>query len=352
MTRILITVIALLGVCLMPAPASFVSLHAAAQSQAQTPDQDAHDDEFQRVFTEARVLLRNHRYDEAIKEFKKAAEMKKGQCVECCTFIAQTCFQMGKFKDAAAAQRQALALKPENEALLTNQLGVYLYKENDKKTLAEAVEVFQHAIDLGKGQVPIAYFNLGNALLRQGKEAEGIQALKSYLEADPETDRAGEVRALIANPRLANVSLAPGFSVKSISGDELSLEALKGKVVLLDFWATWCGPCRAEMPAVKEIWKKYKGNQFVIVGISQDHDRGALDRYLKEEGITWPQIYEASLQGRISRSYGVRAIPHTVLIDQEGAVRAVGLRGGSLSSKIGELIKKMPKQEARAEGGS
>jgi thiol-disulfide isomerase/thioredoxin len=350
MTRILFAGIAVLGVCLMPPPASFVSFHAAAQSQSQASDQDAHDNEFQRVFTEARVDLRNHRYDEAIKEFRRAAELKKGQCAECYSFTAQTYFQMGKFKDAAAAQRQALALKPENEAEAVNQLGVFLYKQDDSKALAESVEVFQHAIDLGKGQVPIAYFNLGHALLKQGKEQEGIKALKSYLEADPETDRASQVRALIANPRLVGVNLAPGFSVKSVSGDEISLEGLKGKVVLLDFWATWCGPCRQEMPAVKGIWKKYKDNQFVIIGISQDRDRGALDRYLKEEGITWPQILDG--QGRISRTYGVRGIPHTVLIDQEGAVRAVGLRGGSLSSKIGELIKKMPKQEARAEGGS
>jgi thiol-disulfide isomerase/thioredoxin len=200
---------------------------------------------------------------------------------------------------------------------------------------------------MSKGQVAIAYFNLGHALLKQGKDAEGIQALKSYLEADPQTNRASEVRALIANPRLVTVALAPGFSVRSVSGDEFSLEGLKGKIVLLDFWATWCAPCRAELPAVKEIWKKYRGDQFVILGVSLDQDRGALNRYLDKEGITWPQVYDGGgFDSKLSRLYGVRSIPHTVLIDQDGAVRAVGLRGGSLSSKIAELIKKIPKQEA------
>ena len=311
--------------------------------------QEPQEDEFQRVFTAARVDLRNHRFEDAIKGFKNAAELKKGQCAECYTFIAQSYFQAGKFKDAAAAQKQAIALKPEDEALQVNQLGVYLYKQNDSKTLSEAVEAFQKAIEMGKGEVTIAYFNLGHALIKQGKEQEGIAALKRFLEADPETDRAGEVRALIANPRLVSVHLAPGFSDRSISGDELSLEQMKGKIVLLDFWATWCGPCRGELPGVKAIWKKYHGDQFIIVGISQDHDRGTLDRFVKEEGIAWPQILDA---GAISRTYGVRGIPHTVLIDQDGAVRAIGLRGGDLSRKIGELIKNMPKQQpARMEGG-
>jgi len=341
----------MLAACGLLAAGLFAAGRAAAQGQSQ-PDQDASDGGFQRVFTGARVLLRNHRYDDAIKEFKKASDLKKGQCVDCLAFMGQAYFQLGKYKEAVSAQKQAVALKPENEAEMVNQLGVFLYKENDKKTLQEAVDAFQRAIELGKGQIPLAYFNLGHALLKQGKEKEGIQALNSYLEADPRSSRAGEVRALIANPRLVNVMLAPGFSVKSIAGDEISLESLKGKIVLLDFWATWCGPCMAEMPAVKEIWKKYHGDQFVIVGISLDRDRGALDRYLSKEGINWPQVYDgAGFQSKVSRLYGVNGIPHTVLIDQEGAVRAVGLRGSSLSSKIGELIKKMPKQEA-ARGGS
>jgi hypothetical protein len=85
----------------------------------------------------------------------------------------------------------------------------------------------------------------------------------------------------------------------------------------------------------------------VIVGISLDQDRGALKRYLEKEDISWPQVYDrGGFESSVARLYRVHAIPHTVLIDQDGVVRAVGLRGGILSSKIGELIKKLPKQEA------
>jgi len=357
MRRYLRDGVAALAVCYLFAGAFFISAVAGPQEPKRPPKQPSNqpqsqpiypdwDGPSQQTFNVARADLRNERYEESIKGFKKAAEEKNGQCVECFTLMAQAYFRMGKFKDAAAVQKQAIALKPE-DAELCNELGVYLYKENDKKTLQECVEAFQHAIDLSKGQVPLAFFNLGHALIKQGKDQDGIQALKKYLEVAPGASNASEARAIIANPKLANASLAPGFNVKSISGDKLSLEELKGKIVLLDFWATWCGPCREEMPFVKDIWKKYGGDRFVIVGISLDRDRGALNRYLEKEGIAWPQVYDASgLDSRVSRLYGVHAIPHTVLIDQDGVIRAVGLRSGALSSKIGELIKKLPKQEA------
>ena len=311
---------------------------------------DTGNDAASKALTAARVDLRNERYDEAIKGFKKAAELRNGQCVQCYTLMAQAYSSTGRLKDAAAAQKQAIALNPENEAELYNQLGIYLYQQNDKRTLQDSVEAFQRAIDLGKGQATIAYFNLGHALIKQGKEKEGIEALNHFLEADPSSSNAGEARAIIANPRLATENLAPGFKVRSIAGEDLSLDRLKGKIVLLDFWATWCGPCREEMPSVKELWKKYRGDQFVILGISLDKDRGALDRYLSQEGITWPQVYDrGGAQSSLSRLYGVRGIPHTVLLDQDGVVRAVGLRGGALSSKVGELIKKLSKQAAHTQ---
>jgi len=289
----------LAGLCLFGG--LFVPAGATAweRRQAIQPESDAAS---QQAFTAARVDFRNQRYDEAIKGFKKAAAQKNGQCADCYTFMAQAYFRLGKLKDAANAQKQAIAVNPENDPQLYNQLGIYLYKEGDKKTLEEAVEAFQRAIDLSKGQVVIAYFNLGHALIKQGKEKEGIKALNSYLEADPRSSNASEARAIIANPRLATVGLAPVFRVRTTSGDDLALDQLKGRVVLLDFWATWCGPCREEMPAVKDIWKKYRGDQFVIVGISLDRDRGALNRYLGTEGISWPQVYDGDgFDSKLSR---------------------------------------------------
>jgi len=322
---------------------SAVSL-AGAQETFRNPALEPEDDS-QRAFTNGRMLAHKGDFDGAIKEFRKAAELRKGQCAECFQLIGQIYFQMSKYKDAAAALREAIALKPANEASLNNALGTALYLQGDKKVLEEAVTALQRAIELSGGSVVKAYYNLGHALIKLGRKEEGVAALKTYLELNPSAENAGEVQAVIANADLAGERFAPAFSVTSTTGDPLSLEKLRGKIVLLDFWATWCKPCLYEMPHVKKIWEKYGGDNFVIIGVSLDSKLNALEEYLKREGITWPQFYDGGgWNNKVSRLYQVSSIPHTVLIDQDGIIRAVGLRGGSLSSKIGDLLKKLRSQ--------
>jgi thiol-disulfide isomerase/thioredoxin len=186
-----------------------------------------------------------------------------------------------------------------------------------------------------------AYYNLGFALIKSGKEREGVAALKTYLDLDPDSSDASQARAVIANTKMVDLRVAQAFEVKSHTGVALSLEKLRGKVVLLDFWASWCVPCRQDMPEVKKIWKKYGGNQFVMIGINLDSNRSAFDAYIKDENINWLQYYDGlGWANKIARLYGVYAIPHTVLIDQDGVIQAVGLRAERLADKIGDLMKK------------
>lgn len=318
----------------------FIAPNLAAQEVFSNPAMEPQD-EFQKTFTNARTLMRQGRPDDAINEFRQAAKLKNNQCAECFSFIGNINIQMGKFKEAAAAFRQAADLKPANQAEMLNALGVSLYLQDDKKLLDEAATESKRAIELSGGKVVKAYRTLGYVLIKAGKTEEGIAALKSYLEADPKANDAPQIQAIIANPKLAGLTLAPSFNVVMRDGQQLVLDKLKGKIVLLDFWASWCGPCRVEMPHVKQIWKKFGGDRFVIIGVNLDRTEQAFEAYLKQEEITWPQYYEGNGWHNVSRLYNVQGIPHTVLIDQEGVIRAVGLRGGSLSNKIEELLKKM-----------
>ena len=316
----------------------------AAQEVFRNPAMEP-EDESQKAFTHARVLMRQGRPEEAISEFKRAAKLRNDKCAECYSFIGQINFQLRNFKEAAIAFRQAAELKPQNQAEMYNALGVVLYLQDDKKLLDEATTVLKRSIELSGGKVVKAYHHLGLVLIKSGKTDEGVAALKSYLEASPDAYDAGQIRLIIANPKMAGENLALPFKVTSSAGEELSLDKFKGKVVLLDFWASWCGPCREDMPHVRGIWKKYSSDQFIIIGVNLDSNRNAFENYVKQEEITWPQYYDGRGWGnQISQLYNVHGIPHTVLIDQEGVVRAVGLRGGSLSSKIGELLKKGRKQ--------
>jgi thiol-disulfide isomerase/thioredoxin len=129
------------------------------------------------------------------------------------------------------------------------------------------------------------------------------------------------------------------FSVKSISGEPLSPEKYKGKVLLLDFWATWCGPCKVEMPNVKKVYSKYNSKGFEIVGISLDRSRDALDTYIAQNKIEWPQYFDGKYWNNdIATKYGVKSIPATYLIDKRGKIRYKSLRGKQLDEAVARLL--------------
>ena len=172
---------------------------------------------------------------------------------------------------------------------------------------------------------------------RSGRYAATAQQL---LEQD-KTQRTGELsNSSGASPHPSRNPFvnkrAPDFRVMDIRGEELTLEQYRGQVVLLDFWATWCGPCIAEMPNVKRTYAKHRNQKFHIIGISLDRSMAPLDAYIHGEGIEWRQYLDST--GKISGLYNVRAIPSTFLIDGAGIVRRVNLRGYALESAVAELV--------------
>lgn len=125
---------------------------------------------------------------------------------------------------------------------------------------------------------------------------------------------------------------APAFSGKSINGEQISLENYKGKVVLIDFWATFCPPCVSEVPNVLAVYNKYKDQGFEVIGISLDREKSKLEAFVKEKSITWPQIFDED--GKIAGTYGVPSIPTTCIINKEGKIAAVGILGDELDPAI------------------
>jgi thiol-disulfide isomerase/thioredoxin len=149
----------------------------------------------------------------------------------------------------------------------------------------------------------------------------------------------GELESIGSDPK--------AFSVKDLEGKDLSLEAYKGKVVLLDFWATWCGPCVQELPNVIAAYKKYHSKGFEIVGISLDgEDKSALTKFLSSHpDMKWQQFYDGKKwKNEVSQLYGVQSIPATYLIDQNGKIYRTGLRGKALERAVDRLLAKGAKK--------
>ena len=132
------------------------------------------------------------------------------------------------------------------------------------------------------------------------------------------------------------------FALADTSGKQISLSSLvDGKtVVMIDFWASWCGPCRGENPNVVAMYKELKGKGFQIIGVSLDKSKEAWVKGIKDDGITYPQVsdllYWESAAGKL---YAVSGIPHTVLIGKDGKIAAKNLRGEELKAKVEELLK-------------
>ena len=128
----------------------------------------------------------------------------------------------------------------------------------------------------------------------------------------------------------------PDFAEKDLDGKPLSVGAFKGKVVLVDFWATWCVLCRIDLPNVIAAYQKHHGEGFEIVGVSLDDDRSVLDRFLKNaEGMTWPQYFDGKhWENKLARQYLVMSLPFNVLVGRDGKIIGTQLSGTALDAAI------------------
>lgn len=162
--------------------------------------------------------------------------------------------------------------------------------------------------------------------------------LDSALNAHPYTK---ELDELIANKEFKVGVQAPAFAIRGMDGQEIELKDFQGKYVLLDFWASWCGPCRREMPNVVRLYKECKGKNFEIIGISLDQKEADWKKAVKDLGMTWPQACDFQVwQSPVARKYNLSAVPYTILVNPEGKVEAINLRGQQLIDTVKSLLKK------------
>ena len=135
---------------------------------------------------------------------------------------------------------------------------------------------------------------------------------------------------------------APSLEVLDVAGKSMRLGSLRGKYVLVDFWATWCAPCIAELPRQQEAYRKYHDAGLEIVGVSLDETRSAVVDFVKVRKLPWIQFHNGTAGADLVEAFGVSSIPANYLIDPEGTVVRLDLRGSTLDSVLSKLIKKAP----------
>jgi peroxiredoxin len=187
---------------------------------------------------------------------------------------------------------------------------------------------------------------LGAAAALQPVSAEGfLYYARQLQQAYPQYPRKAAVDQLIAateaelTSEVAIGKPAPDIVLKDINGQDKKLSALRGKYVLIDFWASWCRPCRLENPNVVRTYGLYKSKGFEILGVSIDQDAAAWKRAIQTDGLTWPQVIDTDgWQSAAIKTYRVSGIPHSVLLDPRGVIIAKNLRGPQLEARLAQIF--------------
>ena len=261
-------------------------------------------------------------------------------------------FSAGKHDDALRMLSEGMEKYPQSRLqLLSVRMNAYEHLGRWAEAAADAIE--KDRLDHKKTsvfalEVAYDYMKLGdldNAFRWLDVSAErGFQNYYVF-------DKVDDYKPLRGDPRLAalvkrfKINAGIGqpvkpFSRRDLNGREISPASFRGKVLLIDFWATWCGPCVKEIPGLKKCYDDLHGRGFEVIGISLDQDRVKLETFVRENQIQWPVTcsFKGFWDDDVRALYGVQLIPSVWLVDKKGNLRHLGLRGEALQMAVAEML--------------
>lgn len=311
-----------------------------AQQQVEGPASE----KAQKTYREALDYLKKRMNDAALDSFKKADKQDGGHCLACQKNMMKYGVELQEWKIAETAAEEMLAdaQGQRNTALAHYRLGTLLSREalvkHKDELLDRAHEQFTQAL-AAVASFPDAVFADGIVLARL-KQDDAVKArfeqfVKMLPEGNPDRQRA---LRYISQPELARARMAPPFAVTTLDGQKVSLDDLQGKVVLLDFWATWCGPCREALPRMLSIAKNFRGQPLVILSVSLDGDEQKWKDFIEKNEMRWLHYRDGGFTGPISKMFGVEAIPHTFTIDADGVLQDEHIGDASIEGKLKKLV--------------
>ncbi|MFN5889191.1 MAG: redoxin family protein [Bacteroidota bacterium] len=213
-----------------------------------------------------------------------------------------------------------------------------LSKDYNALMLERETKLFDFATARGASFLPyfIVQYNVINEPNFQWLEL----AVKAANKANPAAKYSKAISERMAKEgKLMVGAVAPDINLAQPNGENLAMSSLRGKIVLIDFWASWCGPCRKENPFNVALYNKYKDKGFEIYGVSLDQDPNRWAAAIEKDGLTWKHVSDLKGWGSSAgQLYGIRSIPATVLLDSNGKIIAKNLRGEELADKLREIF--------------
>ena len=312
-------------------------------ANAQQTQAFRNDPKFASTMAEAKTLAAHREYIFAIDSYKKANKIAGGQCADCLSQIYTLQMKIGSYKDAVATTivLEALATTPASRSLIKTDRGKALYLQAGDKGKPELLNAAHAAFQSALVDHPKnanALFLDGYVLAKLGKMEEAREDFKACLSCvSPKDPAYGRAQHFAENPALSLAKMAPAFTVTALDGSQFNLDEMGGRVVLIDFWATWCGPCKVELPHMKKIAKEFAGQPLVIISVSWDSDAAKWKDFIDKNEMTWVQYRDADHS--LSKTFNVEAIPHYFTIDSDGVLTAEMMGSGSdVEGKLKKLV--------------
>jgi peroxiredoxin len=309
----------------------------------ETPDAPT-DAKALKTYNNALQLLHERMQAAALGEFKKADKQDGGHCRGCQKQMIKYGLEFDEWKTVElAGQEMAAEAQGDREIALAHyQYGVILVREATQK---HKEELYNRAHD-EFGKALTAYPGFPDALFQDGKTLAQLRqddAAKARFEQYVKLEKADDPNhqhalRYISNPELARARMAPAFAVTTLDGQHISMDDLQGRVVLLDFWATWCEPCREALAHLRDVAKKFEGQPLVVLSVSLDANEEQWKEFIAKNGMTWPQYRDGGFTSPISKLFGVTAIPHAFTIDAEGVLQEEHIGDASIEGKLKKLL--------------
>jgi thiol-disulfide isomerase/thioredoxin len=295
------------------------------------------------AITEAKKMTHDRQYADAIDAYKKASKIAAGQDAECLKQLFALQMKTSSFKDAAATSTalEAIAVTPLEKSFAESSRGHALYYQAGDKNKPDLLNTADTSFKAAIANYPknaAALYLDGLVLARLGQiDAARVQFKACLSCTSPQDPSYVRAQHFAENPALSLEKMAPAFTVTALDGTRFNLDEMNGRVVLIDFWATWCGPCNEELPHMKKIAKEFAGEPLVIISVSWDDDEAKWKAFIAKNEMTWVQYRDAD--HHLSNTFGVQAIPHYFTIDSDGVLTSEMLGEDSdVEGKLKKLI--------------
>jgi thiol-disulfide isomerase/thioredoxin len=314
--------------------------------QAQDKNDGPTNEKAQKTYREGLRYLHDREKIQAFESFKKADKQDGGHCVACQKQVIKFGVELEDWKatELAAQEMVAEAQGDRGTALAHYEFATVLMTEGmvrkKDEYLTRAHEETGRALT-AFSNFPDAIFMDGQLLARLRQDAAATSRFEEFVKLRPASDpRHARALRYISRPELARAKMTPAFSVTTMDGKQVSMDDLQGKVVLLDFWATWCEPCREALPHIRKVAKKFEGQPLVILSVSLDNDERTWKEFVGKNEMTWLQYRDGGFTGPIATMFGVKSIPHTYTIDADGVLQEEHIGDSAVEGKLKKLLER------------